>query len=268
MSTHFTWQSAVLDSDCESTTKYVLLVVGTYMNQHGSGAFPSYSTIAQKASLGRSTVIKHIDIASAKGWIRKTVRPKGNMDNETNLYAIAFPQPSPSAGLGGGIPGGPASPYGGLDLVHTVDPNTPVLTPQVTPKEPLSGKPDCAREILAFLNDATNSNYRPVPSNLSKIEARLNEGATVDEIQRVITRKAAEWLGTTMEKYLRPDTLFNATKYNQYVGQLGKPIVRHGTDDRMAQMKLVADELTGRSTSYDDDADNPFTIEAAARRIA
>lgn len=141
MSTHFTWQSAVLNSDCESTTKYVLLVVGTYMNQHGSGAFPSYNTIAETASLGRSTVIKHIDIASARGWIRKIVRPKGNQDNETNLYEISFPQPSPSGGLGVvhqeyhlvhhvDYP----SPSGGLPLVHVVDPNTPSLTPQGTPQ--------------------------------------------------------------------------------------------------------------------------------------
>jgi len=135
-------------------------------------------------------------------------------------------------------------------------------------KESMSGKPDDVREVLDFLNAATKSHYKPVPANLEKIGARINEGATVEEIKQVISRKASEWLGTTMEKYLRPDTLFNATKYNQYVGQLGKPVIRHGMDDRMAQMRIVADELTGRSTSYDNDADNPFTIEAAARRIA
>lgn len=137
-----------------------------------------------------------------------------------------------------------------------------------TEGESMSGKPDDAAEVLDFLNVRTKSNYRAVSSNLEKIRARLNEGATVDEMKAVIDRKAAEWLTTTMEKYLRPETLFNATKYNQYVGQLSKPILKHGMDDRMAQMRIVADELTGRSTSYDDDADNPFTIEAAARRIA
>jgi uncharacterized phage protein (TIGR02220 family) len=132
----------------------------------------------------------------------------------------------------------------------------------------MSGKPDDAVEILDFLNARTRSGYKPVASNLDKIEARLKEGSSVEEMKQVIARKSSEWLGTTMEKYLRPETLFNATKYNQYAGQLGKPLVRHGTDDRMAQMRIVADELTGRSTSNDDDANNPFTIEASARRIA
>lgn len=135
-------------------------------------------------------------------------------------------------------------------------------------KKSMSGKPDDVAEVLDFLNARTKSNYRSVASNTDKIAARLNEGASVDEMKQVIARKSSEWMGTTMEKYLRPETLFNATKYNQYVGQLGKPILKHGMDDRMAQMQRVADELTGRSTNYDDDADNPFTIEAAARRIA
>jgi uncharacterized phage protein (TIGR02220 family) len=135
-------------------------------------------------------------------------------------------------------------------------------------KEDMSGKPDDVREVLDFLNAKTNSGYRLVASNIEKISSRLKEGATVDEMKQVIARKCAEWMGTTMEKYLRPETLFNATKYNQYVGQLGKPIMRHGMDDRAAQMKLVADELTGRSTTNEYDPEDPFTIEASARRIA
>ena len=53
------------------------------------------------------------------------------------------------------------------------------------------------------------------------VRARLAEGATVDEIKAVIDMKAREWSGTDSAKYLRPETLFNATKYNQYVGQVG-----------------------------------------------
>lgn len=260
MSAHFSWQSAVLKSECKSVTKLVLLVVGSYMNQHGGGAWPSYNTIAKSASLGRSTVIENINLAVEHGWLAKEVRPAKPGDNDTNVYAIAFPSmvvhdmdhPSP---------------YGVPPVVHEVDPNTTLLTPHRTQKT-LSGKPDDVREVLDFLNAKTNSGYRLVASNIEKISSRLKEGATVDEMKQVIARKCAEWMGTTMEKYLRPETLFNATKYNQYVGQLGKPIMRHGMDDRAAQMKLVADELTGRSTTNEYDPEDPFTIEASARRIA
>tara|TARA_R100000655_G_scaffold109881_1_gene166111 strand:+ start:560 stop:1318 length:759 start_codon:yes stop_codon:yes gene_type:complete len=105
--------------------------------------------------------------------------------------------------------------------------------------KPMSGKPDdapktkketpetispenlAAKETIDYLNQKTGANYRDVEANLKFVRARLAEGATVDEIKAVIDMKAREWSGTDSAKYLRPETLFNATKYNQYVGQVG-----------------------------------------------
>lgn len=75
-------------------------------------------------------------------------------------------------------------------------------------------------EVLDFLNEKVGRRYRPVPANASLISARLREGATVAECRQVIARKAREWKGTDQDKYLRPATLFNATKFAQYVGEL------------------------------------------------
>ena len=130
----------------------------------------------------------------------------------------------------------------------------------------LSGRPDDVREVLNYLNARTNSGYRFVKSTATLIEARLKEGATVEEMRQVISHKSSEWLGTTMEKYLRPETLFNATKYNQYVGQLGKPIIRQDMANKQEKAKAFMDVLTGRSDNYD--ANDPFTIDAPATRIA
>lgn len=130
----------------------------------------------------------------------------------------------------------------------------------------LSGRPDDVREILNYLNARTNSGYRFVKSTATLIEARLKEGATIEEMRQVISHKSSEWLGTTMEKYLRPETLFNATKYNQYVGQLGKPIIRQDMANKQEKAKAFMDVLTGRSDNYD--ANDPFTIDAPATRIA
>lgn len=83
----------------------------------------------------------------------------------------------------------------------------------------LSGKPDVAGQVLDFLNVTVGSNFRPVKANISLIEARIKEGATLDDFKRVIKAKSAEWSGDAkMEKYLRPSTLFNATKFNDYLG--------------------------------------------------
>ena len=78
-----------------------------------------------------------------------------------------------------------------------------------------------AREIIAFLNAKTGRNYRAVHANLNPICARLKEGATEVELRQVVAKKAREWGNDeVMEKYLRPKTLFNATNFAQYQGEL------------------------------------------------
>ena len=83
----------------------------------------------------------------------------------------------------------------------------------------LSGTPDEALELLAFLNHKAGRNFQP-GINADFIRARLKAGATVGQCRAVIGLKAGAWKGTEMEKYLRPATLFNATKFAQYLGEL------------------------------------------------
>ena len=40
----------------------------------------------------------------------------------------------------------------------------------------------------------------------------------LDDFKSVIDKKSKEWLGTNMERYLRPDTLFG-TKFESYLNQ-------------------------------------------------
>lgn len=77
-----------------------------------------------------------------------------------------------------------------------------------------------AGEVLAYLNQVCGSRFQPVAANMNLITARLREGATVDDMKSVVDRKHAEWCNDdTMRKYLRPETLFNATKFAGYAGQ-------------------------------------------------
>lgn len=84
------------------------------------------------------------------------------------------------------------------------------------PKDPV--REQQALEILQFLNLKASKSYRPVEENLRFIRARLNT-ATPEDIKGVIARKTREWLNTEHAKYLRPATLFNATKFEQYMGE-------------------------------------------------
>ena len=46
----------------------------------------------------------------------------------------------------------------------------------------------------------------------------MNDKYVFDDFKTVIDKKAKEWKGTSMEKFLRPDTLFG-TKFESYLNQ-------------------------------------------------
>ncbi|MFD3085431.1 conserved phage C-terminal domain-containing protein, partial [Streptococcus agalactiae] len=72
---------------------------------------------------------------------------------------------------------------------------------------------------IAYLNQKTNSNYKFVDSNINLVKARMKEKYTLEDFKIVIDKKVNEWAGSDMAKYLRPSTLFNATKFESYLNQ-------------------------------------------------
>ncbi|EJA1923464.1 conserved phage C-terminal domain-containing protein [Staphylococcus pseudintermedius] len=88
----------------------------------------------------------------------------------------------------------------------------------------LSGDPTSYpyRDVIDYLNKQTDKQYKPTTKkNQTVIRARTDEGFTLDDFKRVIDNKVAEWKGTDMEKYLRPETLFG-TKFEGYLNQTPK----------------------------------------------
>lgn len=79
------------------------------------------------------------------------------------------------------------------------------------------------KEIIDYLNELTNSNYRYTTNKTkSLIKARFNEGFTLDDFKVVIYKKTNEWLkDEKMKMYLRPETLFG-TKFESYLNQIEK----------------------------------------------
>ena len=76
------------------------------------------------------------------------------------------------------------------------------------------------KEIVAYLNERTGSKYRASTEATKRhINARFNEGFTVDDFKIVIDIKTNEWLGDAkMKKFLRPQTLFG-TNFESYLNQ-------------------------------------------------
>ena len=76
-------------------------------------------------------------------------------------------------------------------------------------------------EVIEYLNTTCFRHFKPKSESIRKvIRARLEEDYTVDDLKRVIDLKASQWLNNPrMEQYLRPDTLFNKTKFANYYGE-------------------------------------------------
>ena len=75
------------------------------------------------------------------------------------------------------------------------------------------------KDIIDYLNLVLNTKYSYKTVNTQKhIKARLKDGYIFEDFKTVIDKKAREWKGTSMEKFLRPDTLFG-TKFESYLNQ-------------------------------------------------
>jgi uncharacterized phage protein (TIGR02220 family) len=76
-----------------------------------------------------------------------------------------------------------------------------------------------ADAVIDYLNSRASKRYRHTDANRKPIVARLNEGFTQQDCERVVDNKTGEWLGTEMEKYIRPATLFSPSKFEGYLNQ-------------------------------------------------
>ena len=74
--------------------------------------------------------------------------------------------------------------------------------------------------VIGYLNEYAGKNFKKTDSTSRMINARLNEGFTVDEIKSVIRLKTDQWKNDPkMKAYIRPETLFNATKFQSYINE-------------------------------------------------
>jgi len=75
-------------------------------------------------------------------------------------------------------------------------------------------------ELIKHLNSRTRKRFRAVGKNKTLINSLLKD-YTIEDIKRVIDAKCIEWIGDPkMEKYLRPQTLFNKSKFQSYYEQI------------------------------------------------
>ena len=117
-------------------------------------------------------------------------------------------------------------------------------------------------EIIEYLNLKTGSKFKPsTKPYVQAIQARLKEGYSIDDFKTVINKKCAEWIGTKMEKYLTPKTLFAPSHFDQYLNANVKPEM-NDTERRVVEINALIDaaergayesgNIEGNSTVGDD----------------
>ena len=85
-------------------------------------------------------------------------------------------------------------------------------------KEELKENIAVFKEVIQYLNLKARTRYKGSPKDATKVNARIKEGFKLEDFKQVIDKKTAEWSGTNMEAYLRPETLFG-TKFESYLNQ-------------------------------------------------
>ena len=105
-------------------------------------------------------------------------------------------------------------------------------------------KKDIYCAIIDHLNTKTGMHYKAgSKATQTHINARLEEGFTVEDFKTVIDKKFAEWDGTEFAKFLRPATLFG-TKFEGYLNAPISPRKTFGANG-VEIRKTADDDLAG-----------------------
>lgn len=230
----------------KSSLKFILVALADYANEIGE-AYPSVETLCNKTALNRKTVIRSLQDLSDIGAIFDTGRRHGKTKSVRvwkltleNIKAVpkTAPLSSPKSGTtkqsqkrdtkdAEAVPIFPDSdPKNGTAKVSQNWDTEPsdLLTIRSEPSDTQT-RVACAREktaidVLDYLNQKSRSRYKPVEANLRLIRARLDEGHSFADLTGVVDMQCDKWRDSKMAQYLRPATLFNAEKFNQYIGVL------------------------------------------------
>ena len=170
----------------------------------------------QSAGTKKGKAIDKAKTAAAARWAKVGTEKQYKLNATSNTSSIAqgmlepCPSPSPSPLDKPKSNALSSSPSANIDHAK--------LEKQKTNKQ----VNDAARDVLAYLNKNAGKNFRDVDSTLGPIVARLKEGYTAERLREIAFYKIEQW-GTDekMAEYLRPATLYNATKCAQYDGELG-----------------------------------------------
>lgn len=88
-------------------------------------------------------------------------------------------------------------------------------------------------EVLRMVNKLLGKTYRITTKKYRQlVSARLDEGYKLEDFRKVVETKLRNWKGTEQEVYLRPNTLFAAGHFDDYLNE--NPIVKSKTTSKVS----------------------------------
>jgi len=110
---------------------------------------------------------------------------------------------------------------------------------KIEEKKPVENNKEIIKNVIDFLNQKTNKNYTVKSrKTISCINSRIKEGFNENDFLKVIEIKTNKWMGTSMEEYLRPITLFG-NKFDSYLNESNNKKV---TNERFAKTQSAVDK--------------------------
>lgn len=197
--------------------KSILLFGEIYSMINVTGSFfMSNSKIAKNLRCSRGTVINCIHELQDLGYITtKQIKDKngGTRGRQISLTPLVKSTVLP--------PYNPLDEGGTTDCtqIKHINKTTKRTSNIYSPAQP-DNMSEQRKQIIGYLNKQLGTHYKPSAIKTKRhIDARLNEGYTLDDFIRVIDTKTSDWSNDAhMAKYLRPETLFG-TKFESYLNQ-------------------------------------------------
>lgn len=207
-----------LDKELSLQEKVMLVEIDSLCTVE-RGCYKRNKAFSEFFQLSESRVSEVIKSLERKGYISIQYRREGKQIIERNIY-IENILGKPKTPLR--KTEGPSSENRRPPSENAEESNTLRNTKESNSKEKhsLPSKlDDGVKQVIEFLNSMTGSKYKAsTKSHASNISGRLNEGHSVDDLMAVVRFKVGEWLhDPKMAQYLRPETLFQAGKFNGYL---------------------------------------------------
>tara|TARA_R100001244_G_scaffold9274_2_gene11369 strand:- start:11616 stop:12269 length:654 start_codon:yes stop_codon:yes gene_type:complete len=89
-----------------------------------------------------------------------------------------------------------------------------------------------AKEVIDYLNSKADKNFKCVGANKGFIIGRISEDYGLKDFKHVVDVKVEQWLrDSTMNKFLRPNTLFSPTNFGNYMCEKSAKLITKSDDD-------------------------------------